>query len=155
MLDLVDRNSKVVQTLAAAYFPNPTDREDAIQEARIKFMHVDGSALENEGGWTYTAVSNLFRDIHNKNCRTIELDQYASIGSGIDEQCPLSLMELEEGNDIVERKIEDLPDELSVTATMYYRKGMSYLQIAQELGVPEGTVASRMNTVRRYLIQEG
>lgn len=155
MLDLVERNIKTVQMLANSYFPNPADREDAIQEARIKFMYVDGEALENEEAWTYRAVSNLFNDLHVKQTRMVQLDQFASIGTGVDEQCPMCVLESEEGSDIVERKIEDLPDELSVTATMYYRKGMSYLQIAQELGVPEGTVASRMNTVRRYLIEEG
>lgn len=155
MLDLVERNLKTVNILAHSFFPNPTDREDAIQEARIKFMLVDGSSLENEEAWTWTAVSNLFKDLYNKNLRQLELDQFASIGNGIDDQCPLSVLEQEEGGDIVERKIEDLPEELSETASMFYRKGMSYAQIAEVTNVPEGTVASRMNTVRRYLTQEG
>lgn len=155
MLDLVERNLKTVNILAHSFFPNPTDREDAIQEARIKFMLVDGSALDNEEAWTWTAVSNLFKDLYNKNLRQLELDQFASIGNGIDDQCPLSVLEQEEGGDIVERKIEDLPEELSETASLFYRKGMSYAQIAEVTSVPEGTVASRMNTVRRYLTQEG
>lgn len=155
MTDLVERNKKTVQVLAASYFSNPSDREDAIQEAHIKFMHVDATALENEEAWTYRAVSNLFKDIHNKNVRMTELDQYASIGTGVDEECPLVVLEREEGGEIVERKFEDLPEELSSTATMYYRQGKSYIQIAQELNVPEGTVASRMNAVRRYLTEEG
>lgn len=155
MLDLVERNLKTVNILAHSFFPNPTDREDAIQEARIKFMLVDGSALDNEEAWTWTAVSNLFKDLYNKNLRQLELDQFASIGNGIDDQCPLSVLEQEEGGDIVERKIEDLPEELSETASLFYRKGMSYAQIAEVTNVPEGTVASRMNTVRRYLTQEG
>lgn len=155
MLEFVERNSEIVKGLAYQYFPNHADREDAIQEARIKFMYVDTSVLDNEEAWAWTAVSNLFKDILRQNNRTLELDQFASIGNGVDEQCPLSILELEESGEIVDRKIEDLPEELSETAALYYRKGMSYSDIATKLSIPEGTVASRMNTVRRYLVQEG
>jgi RNA polymerase sigma-70 factor (ECF subfamily) len=154
MVDFVERNSSIVKGLASQYFPNYADREDAIQEARIKFMYVDTSVLEDESAWTWTAVSNLFKDIFRQNSRTAELDQFASIGTGVDDQCPLTVLEQEESGEIVDRKIEDLPEELSLTAMLYYRVGMSYTQIADKLQVPEGTIASRMHTVRRYLAKD-
>lgn len=154
MTDFVERNSSIVKGLASQYFPNHADREDAIQEARIKFMYVDTSVLEDESAWAWTAVSNLFKDIFRQNSRTVELDQFASIGNGVDDQCPLTVLEQEQSGEIVDRKIEDLPEELSLTAMLYYRVGMSYEQIADKLQVPEGTVASRMNTVRRYLARD-
>lgn len=154
MTDFVERNSSIVKGLASQYFPNHADREDAIQEARIKFMYVDTSVLEDESAWAWTAVSNLFKDIFRQNSRTVELDQFASIGNGVDDQCPLTVLEQEQSGEIVDRKIEDLPEELSLTAMLYYRVGMSYEQIADKLQVPEGTVASRMHTVRRYLARD-
>lgn len=151
MVSFVERNSSTIKSLAAQYFSNPADREDAIQEASIKFMYVDAEAMEDEKAWAYSAVRNLFRDIHRSNARTQELDQWASIGNGVEEQCPLSVLVQEESEGIVERSIDDLPDDLSETAQMYYIKGLSYNLIATKLNVPEGTVASRMNAVRRYL----
>lgn len=151
MIDFVERNSSVVKSLVSQYFPNPADREDALQEINIKFMYVDSSIMDNEEAWVYAAVRNLCRDIYRANARTNELDQWASIGNGVDDECPLAVLEREQEEEVIERKLEDLPPNLCETGHLYYRVGLNYNAIAAKLNIPEGTVASRMNTVRYYL----
>ena len=144
-----------INALAQHYFPNPEDREDAAQEARIKLMQLTVPELENAQGWVYRVVSNLFKDIHNKNVRLRELDQYAATDDGLDENSPeVHVSNLQEEQELSIR-ISDLPAELEAMADMYYFKGLSYRDIAEEFDIPEGTVASRLNTVRRLLTGGG
>ena len=144
-----------INTLAQHYFPNPEDREDAAQEARIKLMQLTVPELENAQGWVYRVVSNLFKDIHNKNVRLRELDQYAATEDGLDENSPEVHVENLQEEQELHIRISDLPAELEAMADMYYFKGLSYRDIAEEFDIPEGTVASRLNTVRRLLTGGG
>ena len=150
-MEHITQYKDLITKLAAAYFPNSADKEDAIQEAYVKFMFVDLSAVENRYSWMYSAVQNLFRDLYSKANKMRDLDQHASIEEAIDDNDPLYCAIKEEEETGLSRSIDDLSDELSIVASMYYLDGMSYKDIAHCLGIPEGTVASRMNTVRKYL----
>ncbi len=78
-MEHITQYKDLITKLAAAYFPNSADKEDAIQEAYVKFMFVDLSAVENRHSWMYSAVQNLFRDLYNKANKMRDLDQHASI----------------------------------------------------------------------------
>lgn len=154
-MEHITQYKDLITKLAAAYFPNPEDREDAAQEARIKLMQLTVPELENAQGWVYRVVSNLFKDIHNKNVRLRELDQYAAMDDGLDENSPEVHVENLQEEQELHIRISDLPAELEAMADMYYFKGLSYRDIAEEFDIPEGTVASRLNTVRRLLTGGG
>ena len=47
--------------------------------------------------------------------------------------------------------VKRLPEKLGVIAHMYYYAGMSTEEIAEQLGIPRGTVKSRLSTVRETL----
>lgn len=142
-----------ISSLAQHYFPNHEDREDATQEAYIKLM-ASTIPEDNSEGWVYKVVSNLFRDIYKSNKRLRELDQHASIGEAIDDECPLSHTERRLEEEEIGRRLSDLPPDLYAVADYYYFKGWNYSQIAQEFSVPVGTVASRLNTARKYLTEK-
>lgn len=57
-------------------------------------------------------------------------------------------------DDEVVRVIESLDDEFRVTLVLSDLEGMSYEEIADQLGVPEGTVKSRLYRARRRLQSE-
>lgn len=154
-MEHITQYKDLITKLATAYFPNPEDREDAAQEARIKLMQFTVPELENAQGWVYRVVSNLFKDIHNKNVRLRELDQYAAMDDGLDENSPEVHVENLQEEQELHIRISDLPAELEAMADMYYFKGLSYRDIAEEFDIPEGTVASRLNAVRRLLTGGG
>jgi RNA polymerase sigma-70 factor (ECF subfamily) len=51
----------------------------------------------------------------------------------------------------VRRAIEDLPDEFRTVAALFFAEDLSYLQIAEVVGCPVGTVRSRLHRGRKML----
>jgi RNA polymerase sigma-70 factor (ECF subfamily) len=151
MTDLFHTHKMMIANLATQFFPNPADADDALQEAYIRLAEISVVPdVENEAGWVRVILLNLFRDLYKKDRRMRELDQQAAIFEDIDENDPqmLALM-LEEDSEYL-RTLDDMPTDLAETARLYYTRGMSYRQIAEELNIPEGTVASRLNSARQY-----
>ncbi|MDE5763550.1 MAG: RNA polymerase sigma factor [Ruminococcus sp.] len=51
----------------------------------------------------------------------------------------------------VRRAVSELPEKLRIVVYMYYYAEMSISDISSQLGIPEGTVKSRMNNARKKL----
>lgn len=51
----------------------------------------------------------------------------------------------------VERALDSLPDEFRVACTLYFMEDLSYQEIADAVGVPVGTVRSRLHRGRKLL----
>lgn len=154
MTALYVTHEQTIKTLAASFFSNYADAEDAIQEANIKLSDMNTEGVDNEAGLVYTIVSNLFKDIHKSNKREREGYCASLLEDLIDDNDPLVLLERNDEEIEMGRRVSDLPADLRVVAEMYYFTGLSYRQIATELGLPQGTVASRLNTARKYLTGE-
>lgn len=150
MSDLYHEHIEMIEKVAGTFFPNPADAEDAMQDAYIKLSGVTLTGVDNEGGLVRVIVSNLFRDLYNKDKRIRELDQEAAILDDRHDDDPLSILLRYSGDGEVGRRLDDMPSELAFTAKLYYLEGRSYKQISDILDVPEGTVASRLNTARSY-----
>lgn len=154
MTDVFTKHHAVIKRAASNFFPVKEDAEDAMQEAYLKLSGLEFVDIENEPGLVHTIASNLFRDLYRKSQRLKELDQYAAVEVDVDDSDPCSLLEQETQEDEAGKRLDDLPDELKETASMYYLQAMSYKDIADRLSIPEGTVASRMSTARKYLAGE-
>lgn len=151
MSELFNTHKTMITGLASIYFPNPADAEDAVQEAYIKFAELGALPdVENEAGFIRVITINLFRDLHNKDRRMRELDQQAAVIEDVDDNDPLHHLQRYTEELEIGHRLDDMPAELAQTANLYYLRGMSYKEIADELGVPEGTVASRLNKARSY-----
>ena len=150
MTDLYHEHIEMIEKVAGTFFPNPADAEDAMQDAYIKLSGVTIAGVDNEGGLVRVIVSNLFRDLYNKDKRIKELDQQAAIFEDRHDDDPLSFLERHSIGGEIGRRIDDMPDDLALTAKLYYLEGRSYKQISDILDIPEGTVASRLSTARSY-----
>ena len=62
-----------------------------------------------------------------------------------DETDPAEWANLEEQKKAVRSAVDDLPDSLRSVIVLAYFQGMKYQDIAESLGIPLGTVKSRMN----------
>ena len=136
---------------------DPEDANDLLQETSLK-------ALDNEEkytpdtnfkGWMYTIMRNIFINNYRKTVR----DQ--TFVDQTDNLFHLNLpqdsgFESTEGNyDLKEiRKIvNSLPKEYRVPFSMYV-SGFKYREIAEKLGLPIGTVKSRIFFTRQRLQKE-
>ena len=59
---------------------------------------------------------------------------------------PMSAMTPEEARDWVRSAVEDLPEPLRAALVLVYHQGMKYREAADVLGIPVGTVKSRLHS---------
>lgn len=137
-----------------------TDREEAndlLQETSLK-------ALDNEDkytpdtnfkGWMYTIMRNLFINNYRKAVRdqtyVDQTDNLFYLNQSID----LADESTESSHDLKEirRIVNALPKEYRIPFAMYV-SGFKYREIAEKLGLPLGTVKSRIYFTRQKLQQE-
>ncbi len=66
---------------------------------------------------------------------------------------PDVILEYGERNQLLQQLIEELPMEKRTVFHLIYQNEMATRQVAQTLGIPEGTVKSRLHYAIRHLAQ--
>lgn len=135
--------------------------EDAFQDA---FLQVHLSLGSFDAGrrfrpWLFTIAANKARDLLRKKGRRQTLELSAPIGSAgggegggtfIDllqvdiDPVETGLLE-EERDEMVQRALDRLSEPLREILLLAYFQRLSYAQVADELGIPLGTVKSRLH----------
>jgi RNA polymerase sigma-70 factor (ECF subfamily) len=165
---LVERYQGRAYRLAARLLGDPDLARDAVQEG---FLKAYGSLERFEGRsgfytWLYRLVFNLCIDMkrRDRSSRHVEWDDEVarSVEASSDEALgPEPGAELDRGElrEALARAIEQLPDEARRTLLLREVDGLSYAEIAESLGIPKGTVMSRLHharrRVRQLLVQAG
>lgn len=119
---------------------NESDREDAVQSAIEKGWRKASSLKEEQKlkAWLVRILINECYNILRKKKREIPVAQLP--------EPP----EAEASPDLRETVLA-LPDELRLPIILHYMEGFSIKEIAAVLGLPQGTVLSRMNRARKQL----
>jgi RNA polymerase sigma-70 factor (ECF subfamily) len=145
----------------------PQDAEDLAQEAflRVYAHRARYCAWRPFRPWLYRIAANLCRD-HGRRRRVrkaLSLDAPAA-ASGDDSARPLgesvadaaagpeATAAAREQVEALERAVAALPETHRAVFLMARYEGLAYADIARALGIPEGTVKSRMNTAVRRLL---
>ena len=98
--------------------------------------------------WLYTILLNFYRMETRKNRPDIVL-----VGSPQDlPQLPAAVIDDSAGE--IREMVRRLPQAIRETAILKYFCGMSINEIAENLGIPQGTVKSRLFSARRILARE-
>ena len=144
---------------------NEADAEELVQEtALLAYKGFDRFELgTNFKGWFMTILRNRFISGYRKKQRevpTVDLedapDLYMynkSLESGLATQTSepakyvIERLDAEQVGDA----LAELPMEFREAATLYFTQDMSYQEIADVLGVPVGTVRSRLHRGRKLL----
>lgn len=134
------------------------DADDAAQEAMIRIVRsidrFDGRAAF--GTWAYRIATNAALDELRKRKRRPRLhavgDDEARPAEPVD---PLAERTVEAVSDrlAIEAALADLPDEFRAPVVMRDVADLDYAEIAEALGVPVGTVKSRIARGRRQLVE--
>jgi RNA polymerase sigma-70 factor (ECF subfamily) len=134
----------------------PTDAEDLVQETMLKAFRAWGQfqAGTNVRAWLMTILRNHFISGYRKSRhteRTVDLDDpdmqpvYGLVGEGDPEGSFFSRLVDERVTSV----IDGLPPEYRTALVLSDVEGMAYAEIARVLGIPVGTVRSRIFRARR------
>lgn len=143
------------------------DAQDLVQEAALRasrFRHTfqKGTSFKS---WFYRIIVNQFYTTtrRRKNTMTTSLDSLsdatdiflfarsAEAGLIAPDADPAANVVSRMAEDDVARALAALPEEFRTVATLYFIDDLSYQEIAEILGVPIGTVRSRLHRGRHML----
>lgn len=159
---LVDRHYRNVFNLAFRLSNNYDDAQDIAQEAFIRVYN----ALPNFRGdanfttWLYRIVKNVFLDerkkqkvrSHNSLEEMVDLED-SSVSRQVEDPAPGPgwMVEQNEQADVVRKAVLTLPKNQRLMIALYHFEHRSYDEIAEIMGLPIGTVKSRLNRARLAL----
>lgn len=145
---IIEEHHQGVYQYAFRLCGSVADAEDLTQQTFLQIHQHAAQVREPERlkSWIYSILRNCFLQSHRRrrpvSSTTIDL-RMDEIVQPIPEQ-PLDSQALQ-------RAIQELPDEFRVVVLMYYFEDLSYREIAEALGVPLGTVMSRLSRGKSHL----
>jgi len=157
--ELVRRHQAAIVRLVRALTAGRGDAEDLAQEVFVRaWRSLRGfrgdSAFRT---WLHRVAINVVRTSQARHARLLRL--FVPLGGTRDDEAPSpEIAGADEPVDaalarrqIVERALSTLPDELRLAVTLRDLQGLDYSEIAATLGVPIGTVESRIFRGRQKL----
>lgn len=135
---------------------NRDDAYDLLQDTTLKVLDSEDKYEEtsNFKGWVFTIMRNLFINNYRKQVRSGMVsdnseDQYMlSMAEDSQSQTPEGSLAMQE----IEMALNSFSDDFRVPFTMHL-KGYKYTEIAEHLGLPLGTVKSRIYFARQRMQQ--
>jgi RNA polymerase sigma-70 factor (ECF subfamily) len=159
--DVARLHGRFLYTVAYRLCGNHDDAQDLVQEVLVRVQrglvtYVPGS-LE---GWLSRIATNAFLDdVRRRRRRPADLlpesemlDRVAPASVGADEQLAIDALP-----EHVQQALAALPDDYRAAVVLCDVVGLPYEEIAETVGVPVGTVRSRIHRGRarlRHLLQE-
>jgi len=150
--------------LALRLTGNREDAEDLVQDAALSALRGRGTfrAGSNFKAWFFKIVMNRFYTAHRKERSLTSIEDVEdahemylnerSAEAGLFRQSdPVQATIGKRASEDVAAALTSLPDEFRAVCTMYLMDDFSYEEIAEMLGVPLGTVRSRLHRGRRML----
>ncbi|HEX4634135.1 MAG TPA: sigma-70 family RNA polymerase sigma factor [Gemmatimonadales bacterium] len=137
---------------------NAADADDLVQETMLKAyrswdQYQPGT---NAKGWLLTILRNSFINEYRRRTRhpeTVDVDTIEpfAVFQDIQEEDPQGAFFDKIVDDEVLKAIDGLPDAFRETVVLSDVEGMSYQEIGKILGIPVGTVKSRLFRARQML----
>lgn len=156
---LVSRYERELYSYLRHYLGDAESAEDVFQQT---FLQVHLKCDQFEAGrkvrpWLYTVATNQAIDFQRRNRRHSMLSLDRSAGTEAEEAgamvalvesaCPNPLEQSEsiERCEEIRQAVEELPESVRQVVLLVYFQGLKYREAAEALGIPVGTVKSRLN----------
>jgi RNA polymerase sigma-70 factor, ECF subfamily len=141
---------------------NQQDAEDLVQDAALNALRGFGSFTPgtNFKAWFFRILTNCFCSLHRKRRPVTsmhELEDAHQLYLYVQTRAsgwggnPVQILFDRLTSADVGRALDALPEEFRLVATLYFIEDFSYQQIADILGIPVGTVRSRLHRSRCML----
>jgi RNA polymerase sigma-70 factor (ECF subfamily) len=145
---LIEEHHAPVYRFAYRLTGSVPDAEDLTQQvfliAHQKLDQIRDPASAR--GWLFTVLRRCFL----KNCRRMVPTPASSVEVEM-EHVPEELTVDEIDRELLQRALDQLPDEFRLVLLMFYFEECSYREIAEKLELPLGTVMSRLSRAKRAL----
>jgi RNA polymerase sigma-70 factor (ECF subfamily) len=168
VLDECLRQLDAVWRTARRMTGNEQDAEDLVQETYLKATRSVHRYREGAGvrAWLFRILTNAYIDRYRRSRREPDQVPLAETGGLYDlfleargearEEAPRDLAALGEFlhghvGDEVRAAVESLPPDFRLVLVLRDVEGLSYREISETLGIPIGTVMSRLFRARRAL----
>jgi RNA polymerase sigma-70 factor (ECF subfamily) len=158
---IVERHTPVVYTLALRMLNNPEEAEEAVQEIFFKAYRYLGRFQVHRRlhPWLYTVAINHLRSLLRKRRRrgrvaAVERDVYAvadTSPAGVLD--PEAAATLADGERLAGAALGKLRREYREVFVLRQIQGLSVQEVAEILGMPEGTVKTNLHRARNQLIE--
>jgi RNA polymerase sigma-70 factor (ECF subfamily) len=163
---LVRRYERELFGYLRRYIGDPTLADDAFQNTMLQLflkreMYEPGRRFRP---WLYAIATNQAIDLMRRRGRrsAVSLEQQTTEDSEGDVHrlvemleargpAPFETASTEEMRAMVRTAVEQLPDFLRQVVILAYFQGMPYRDVAESLGIPVGTVKSRLNAALHRL----
>jgi len=159
---LVARYTKELFAFLCRFVADPSAAEDLIQETFVQ-VHLAASSFDPARSfrpWLYTIAANKARDHLRSRSRRQEYSLDAG-GPGEEapapsqtlpaDETPLSdILDGDEQRAAVRQLVSQMPEHLRLILTLGYYQQLPYAEIAEILGIPVGTVKSRLHAAVNY-----
>lgn len=142
-MKLIEKKQETIYRIARAYTPNSYDAEDCISESVILAFDRLGQ-LKNAGKfyvWFISILVNVCRKRYRSAARTEQF--IPEIHGRVDEE----MMGTAENSLLVENILKHLKENEREILVLRYLQDFSLEETAEILGVPQGTVKSRLNRI--------
>jgi RNA polymerase sigma-70 factor (ECF subfamily) len=146
---LVERQSRFVFRVAYALLRNSHDAEDVVQDTFLKLYRAGAwEAIENERAFLARAAWRMAVDkLKSVRATTPLAAELASRGGANPEEAMVTA----DWNAAVHRLVDALPQELRQPLALSTVEEMNSREIAQAMGIAEGTVRTRIMRARQIL----
>jgi RNA polymerase sigma-70 factor (ECF subfamily) len=148
---LVDRHAPAVRRAARALLGNEHDADDAAQDGLLAaWRAIDRyDPARPFRPWLMRIVLNAARDLQRRGfVRRSEPISPAEAAPGLSPERETDRALI---RDKVARALSSLPERQRLAVTMFDAEGFAHAEIAEALGIPEGTVRSDVFHARRAL----
>ena len=157
--NLAQNQTRFLYNVAFKYAGNRYDAEDLVQETLYTGYHKFHQLRDSRKfkSWMFTILRNHFLKWQRKKV-PVQTDEFED---GIDYMSQLesvslrqdvaSVYETKAEADTIQSILDKLPEKYKAVLILYYMEDSSYQEIAEMLGVPIGTVMSRLSRAKQMM----
>lgn len=126
--------------------------DDLVQDALAKAVQNISQLKDPEAlkSWLFTILNNQWREYLRRNRPCLDIDELVFVA----DSDPEADEQRQQTCNQVRSAIAELPLSQRQTITLVDLEDMSYQEVAKALGIPIGTVMSRLNRARKALLQK-
>ena len=154
---LVDEYAATVYKFCRSITLTKYDADDLFQDTFLnvfsKMSKIENT--ENTHGFLLSTAAYLWKSHRRKYARRHKIAQEIEINDATDIEIRTTSIEDEiiskDERKMVRRLVEALPDKLKIITILYYTNELSVADISTALGIPAGTVKSRLHKARKNI----
>ena len=145
----LEEHGDVLYRYALARVRNNATAEDLVQETLAKALKNSSQLRDQQTirAWLYRILSNCWRDHFRRSRETVDVDDIVLIET----QTPDLQHDRQQIVNRVRNAIARLPMGQRQVISLVDLEGCSYIEVAQILDIPIGTVMSRLSRARKAL----